>query len=141
MASPDLPAAGRIHTIDALRGFALLAILLVHLPEYLIYDVYRMAPDSPQYASSYLHSLGQPVADILFFLFAGKSYSIFALLFGVTFAIQYTRRERQGGDFAGRCAWRLLWLAVFGCSNSVFFPGGDVLVSFALFGLVLIPLR
>lgn len=140
MTSTDIPGA-RIHTVDALRGFALVAILLVHLPEYLIYDVYRMNPETPVFASRFFKNIGKPMADALFFMFAGKSYSIFALLFGVTFSIQYGNRLKKGQDFCGRFAWRMVWLALFGCLNAVFFPAGDVLLSFALFGLVLIPFR
>lgn len=132
---------GRIHSLDALRGFALAAILLVHLPEYLIYDVYRVAPESPFFPSAFLQSIATPLADALFFLFAGKSYTMFALLFGVTFSIQYANRVKRGGDFKGRFAWRLLWLAGFGCINAIFFPGGDILVAFAIYGLILIPFR
>lgn len=130
----------RLHSVDALRGFALVAILLVHLPEYLIYDVYGMVPEAVKWPPVW-QSMAKLLADALFFLFAGKSYSIFAMLFGVTFAIQYGRRAEKGGDFCGRFLWRMLWLALFGCLNAIFYPGGDVLLLFAVFGIVMVPFR
>lgn len=129
------PLSGqRLHVVDALRGFAVVAIMLVHFLEHFIYDSYPAS--SPFMAAANLN-----MKDAFFFLFAGKSYTIFALLFGFTYAIQYGNRLRKGGDFSGRFAWRLFLLSLFACLNAVFFPGGDVLLTFAVAGLILIPLR
>ncbi|MDR2982939.1 MAG: DUF418 domain-containing protein [Puniceicoccales bacterium] len=125
----------RIVLVDALRGFAVAAIMLLHFIEHFIYDVY------PTGTSPLLASIDQSVKDAMFFLFAGKSYSIFALLFGFTFAIQYRNQATKGKDFCGRFVWRMLLLFLFGTLNAAFFPGGDVLVLFAIMGLVLVPLR
>ena len=72
----------RIEVVDALRGFAVMAILLVHSLEHFIFPVYPT--DSP----TWLNILDQGVLSGVFTLFAGKSYAIFALLFGFTFYIQ-----------------------------------------------------
>lgn len=72
----------RIEVVDALRGFSVIAILLVHNLEHFIFPVYPM--DSP----TWLTILDNGVFNIIFSLFAGKSYAIFALLFGFTFYIQ-----------------------------------------------------
>ncbi len=125
----------RVVVVDALRGFAVLTIFLLHCLEHFIYDVY------PPQGNLLMDSLNQSVKEVFFFLFAGKSYSIFALLFGFTFAVQYRNRQAQGQDFCGRFAWRLLLLTGFATLNAVFFPGGDVLMLFAVMGLVLIPAR
>jgi uncharacterized protein len=76
--------------------------------------------------------------EFLFFLFAGKSYAMFALLFGLTFFIQMRNQEARGSDFRLRFAWRLLLLLFFGMLNSAFYQG-DILTIYAVFGLVLIP--
>ena len=78
----------RVEVVDALRGFAVLAILLVHHVEHFIYPVY---PD-PATLPGWLNVLNEGVFTVVFGLFAGKSYSIFALLFGFTFYIQYSNR-------------------------------------------------
>lgn len=79
------PRSTRIEVVDALRGFAVMAILLVHSLEHFIFSVYPEASSQPQW----LNTLDDTVFSIIFTLFAGKSYAIFALLFGFTFYIQY----------------------------------------------------
>ena len=83
----------RIEVVDALRGFAVMAIILVHNLEHFIFPVYPA--DSPEW----LEVLDQGVLNVVFSLFAGKAYAIFALLFGFTFYIQTQNQKRQGKDF------------------------------------------
>lgn len=125
----------RVEVVDALRGIAVVAIMLLHFIEHFIYGVY------PQASSATAELLNQSVWDALFFIFAGKSYTIFALLFGFTFIVQQRNQEAKGADFGGRFAWRLVILMLFATLNAAFFPGGDVLLLFAVMGFVMIPLR
>lgn len=127
----------RIEVVDALRGFAVMAILLVHCLEHFIYPVY---PDPDQYPA-WLNILDQGINSVTFSLFAGKAYAIFALLFGFTFYIQYTNQQNKGKDFGVRFVWRLFLLIGFATLNAAFFPGGDVLLLFALVGLILVVVR
>jgi uncharacterized protein len=83
-------------------------------------------------------ALDKVVWDSLFFLFSGKSYAIFAMLFGVTFFIQFNNRALRGEDFRPRFAWRLVLLLMFGTVNSLFYDG-DILSVYAVLGLTLIP--
>ena len=117
--------------VDALRGFAVMAIILVHNLEHFIFPVYPT--DSP----TWLNVLDQGVFNAVFSLFAGKAYAIFALLFGFTFYIQSNNQKRQGKDFGYRFLWRLVLLAGFATLNAAFFPAGDVLLLFVVVGLVL----
>ena len=121
----------RIEVVDALRGFAVMAILLVHNLEHFIFPIYPT--DSP----SWLDILDQGVFNSVFTLFAGKAYAIFALLFGFTFYIQSNNQKKQGKDFGYRFLWRLALLAVFATLNAAFFPAGDVLLLFVVVGVVL----
>ena len=121
----------RIEVVDALRGFAVMAILLVHNLEHFIFPVY------PANSPDWLHALDQGVFNGVFTLFAGKAYAIFALLFGFTFYIQSSNQKRQGKDFGYRFLWRLVLLVVFATLNTAFFPAGDVLLLFVVVGLVL----
>lgn len=82
--------------------------------------------------------LDQRVWDTLFFLFAGKAYAIFALLFGLSFYIQMNNQEKKGRDFRLRFMWRLVLLFCIGCVNAAFFPG-EILVLYSLVGFVLVP--
>ena len=129
------PGNERIYVVDALRGFAVMAIMLLHFLEHFIYNSYPVA------SSPMMEAANQQFKEVFFFLFAGKSYTIFALLFGFTFAVQYRNQARKGRDFAGRFVWRMCLLAVFACMNAAFFPGGDVLLTFSLAGLLLVPCR
>ena len=127
----------RVEAVDALRGFAVMAILLVHSVEHFIYPVY---PD-PATQPVWLNALDSGAFETVFALFAGKAYAIFALLFGFTFYVQYERRRREGKDFGYRFLWRLLWLAGFAALNAAFFPAGDVLLLFSVVGIVLFVAR
>ena len=131
----QIPQMKRVDSVDALRGFAVVAIMLLHFVEHFIYGVY------PEATSKTAELLNQSVWDVLFFIFAGKSYTVFALLFGFTFIVQQRNQEAKGGDFGGRFAWRLVILMFFATLNAAFFPGGDVLLLFAIMGFVMIPLR
>lgn len=121
----------RIEAIDALRGFAVVAIFLVHNVEHFIYPVY------PEDQPAWLAVLDSATFDVVFSLFAGKAYAIFALLFGFTFYLQYSRRAAKGEDFGYRFLWRLLLLGGFATLNAAFFPAGDVLLLFSIVGIVL----
>ena len=123
----------RIDILDVLRGFAIVSIMLLHSIEH--FDMYYL----PETLPTWMKSLDKGIWDSMFFLFGGKSYSIFALLFGVTYAIQLSRQQEKGASFDGRFAWRMLLLLGFGILNSVFFQG-DILGIYAVIGLLLIPL-
>jgi len=123
----------RIQILDVIRGFAIVSIMLLHNIEH--FDVYYFPDQLP----SWMVPLDKLIWDSLFFMFGGKSYAIFALMFGVTFAIQLTNQEQRGKPFRARFAWRLLLLFGFGLLNSAFFQG-DILTIYAVIGLLLIPL-
>ena len=121
----------RIEVVDALRGFAVMAIILVHNLEHFIFPVY------PANSPNWLNVLDLGVFNGIFTLFAGKAYAIFALLFGFTFYIQCNNQRKLGKDFGYRFLWRLVLLIGFATLNAAFFPAGDVLLLFVIVGLVL----
>ena len=120
----------RIDVVDALRGFAILGILLMHS-----YEQYNLFTHATVYNKWFLFS-DNVLKDTIPFLFAGKSYAIFALLFGFTFFVQDYHQLKKGADFRGRFLWRMVLLFLWGALNSVFYTG-DVLITFALLGIVL----
>ncbi|RYG17769.1 MAG: DUF418 domain-containing protein [Chitinophagaceae bacterium] len=113
----------RVLLVDALRGFALMGLFLVHSVE--LFELYWKNP-----VSSAVH-------DSIFFLFAGKAYAIFAMLFGVSFFIIMDKQARKGIDFRGRFIWRLCLLFIIGTFNSMVYSG-EVLQVLAGFGLILV---
>lgn len=135
MQTTTITKTPRIEAVDALRGFAVMAILLIHSVEHFIFPVYPV--EQPEW----LDVLNQGAFSVTFSLFAGKAYAIFALLFGFTFYIQYTNQQLKGRDFGPRFLWRLLLLMGFATINAAFFPAGDVLLLFAVVGTVLVLVR
>lgn len=124
----------RILAVDALRGFAVMGIMLLHNIEHFNYYSF------PQVTDTTLKALDSTLWDMFFFVFSGKAYAIFALLFGFTFFLQSRSSERRGEDFKNRYMWRLLLLLGFGFVNAAFFPG-EILVLYAILGFVLVPVR
>ena len=122
----------RLNVVDCLRGFAIVSIMLLHNIEH--FDLYYTVPGLP----AWLSALDKVIWDTAFFLFGGKSYAIFALLFGLTFFIQFNSRAQRGEDFRPRFAWRMLLLLCFGLVNTMFYHG-DVLSFYAVLGICLIP--
>ncbi|MCA0931274.1 DUF418 domain-containing protein [Lutimonas saemankumensis] len=124
----------RIDIVDALRGFAVMVIAIIHSVEHFIYPVYPDKMLQPEW----LTALDSVVFNVVFSLIGGKGYSIFALLFGFTFFVQFTNQQNKGVDFRWRFIWRLMLLSVFASINAAFFPGGDVLLLFVFTGLSLV---
>jgi uncharacterized protein len=120
-----LRAQPRIELIDALRGYALMGLFLIHMVEY--FELYWARP------------IPSAVNSAMFFLFGGKAYAMFGLLFGVSFFILMQGQERRGVDFRSRFMWRLMVLLLLGYLHSLVY-GGDILTVLAVTGLILVPL-
>ncbi|MDE7356758.1 MAG: DUF418 domain-containing protein [Rikenellaceae bacterium] len=129
--SVSLPS-DRLSVVDALRGFALLAIVLLHNLEH--YNIYF----APEGLPEWLQQLDGTVWRTTFFLLAGKAYATFSLLFGFSFYVQMRNARGRGVDFRARFAWRMLLLAGFSQLHALFY-NGDILLLYAVMGLVLIP--
>lgn len=121
----------RLAVVDALRGFAIMAIMLLHNLEH--FDFYY----SPEYLPGWMKVLDKGIWDTLFFLFSGKTYAIFALLFGLTFHIMFSNQSKKGNNFRGRFLWRSFLLLIFGILNSMFYQG-DILQFYAVLGVSLV---
>jgi uncharacterized protein len=116
----------RNELIDILRGFALLGILLVNFRGGI---------------SDRLIEADRLVSDGLNLLVRHSFYPLFSLLFGVGFAIQLRRAESRGTPFTQVYIRRLAVLFTIGTVHSVLIWSGDILVDYAVFGLLLIPLQ
>src|SRR5688572_7527864 len=113
----------RIELVDALRGFALMGICLVHFMEY--FELYWINQDP-----TFLH-------NFIFFLFAGKAYAIFALMFGLSFFIIMDNQAKKGVNFSYRFAWRLVVLLAIGYIHTLYYLG-DILSVLGVIGLSLL---
>jgi len=120
----------RLQVADALRGIAIAGIILLHNIEHM--NFYRF----PETTNALMIFFNRITWDGLFFAFGGKMYSIFALMFGLSFFIQNDNQMQKGNDFTWRFIWRMTLLLLFGLLNT-FFYNGDILVSYALFGMLM----
>jgi len=131
MSDKPLMKNDRLEVVDALRGFALLAIVLIHNVEH-----YNMI-GQPELLPEWLGRLDEQVETAIFFLLAGKAYATFSLLFGFSFYIQLRNQRARGGDFKGRFAWRMVLLIFFSQLHALFY-NGDILLLYAFMGFTLI---
>lgn len=130
--SPPDQKGYRLEAVDALRGFALLVIVLLHNLEH--YNIFYGAEPRAEW----LQWLDTKTTELIYFLFAGKAYATFSLLFGFSFFIQMRNARRRGSDFRIRFAWRMLLLVGFSQLHALFY-NGDILLLYAVCGLILIP--
>lgn len=124
----------RVEVADVLRGLAVMGIILLHSIEHFNFYSYPDTTDQ----SLWLNFTDKSIWNSLFFLFGGKAYAVFALLFGFSFFIQNDNQRLRGHDFRLRFCWRLMLLFVIGNFNAAFFTA-EVLVLYALVGFVLVP--
>ncbi len=115
----------RIAMIDALRGFALAGIVLLHQIEH--FNFFAKAIYSP----SWLKVIDSVVSDSVYFLFSGKAFALFSLMFGFSFYLQFQRKQSSEQDYGYRFLWRMLLLFAFGMLHTIFY-GGDILFLYAL---------
>jgi len=121
--------------VDVLRGLALFGILVVNM------DLFSQP-------TLYVSSLGVPTQaadrfiDLWITFFArGRFYSLFSLLFGMGLALQMLRLEERGVRFLPLYGRRLIVLLGFGAFHSLFIWHGDILVTYAVLGALLLLFR
>lgn len=123
--------------LDALRGFALLGIAMANFPEFSLYT-FMSAEDT---ATLPLSGVDQWVRYLLYFFVDGKFYTIFSLLFGIGFSIIFENVARKGGNALSVFYRRMIVLALIGFVHLMFIWSGDILLLYALLGMLLPPLR
>jgi uncharacterized protein len=135
-ATTPVHPAERVALVDALRGLALLGILLVNMA-FFASPMEMGGFDRPDAAGG-----ADLVAGTLVRLFAeGKFYSILSLLFGLGLFIQMSRAQSAGVPFARRWLRRMAILLGFGIAHALLLWDGDILVYYALFGTLLLAFR
>ena len=113
---------------DQLRGFALLGIIVVNMP--------FLAVSNVGIWELQLSNLSDKVVAFLIVALAqGKFYLLFAFLFGYSLTLILKSRSTNG---VRRYLRRLIGLALLGAGHAYLFFIGDILMSYALLGLVLL---
>jgi uncharacterized protein len=132
-----LPVNERILTLDVVRGFALLGILIMNMPGFT--NSFFIEADGTHLWTQPWDQGAELVRDMLF---SGKFNSMFSLLFGIGFTIQLSRLQAREPERAVAIySRRLLALLGFGLIHAMVFWTGDVLHIYALLGFLLLLLR
>ncbi|HEX5377244.1 MAG TPA: DUF418 domain-containing protein [Phenylobacterium sp.] len=135
---PNTSAGDRHISIDAVRGFAVLGILLMNIVGM---GMPSFAYLNPTYAG------GSTGADLWTWavnnvLTDGKMRALFTMLFGASAALIADRAERGDGPGPMQTHYRrLFWLFVIGMIHAYFLWFGDILVCYAVAGLFIFPFR
>ncbi len=123
----------RFETLDAVRGFAVLGILLMNivsmgLPGYAYIDPTYWGAEGPaDYA----------MWAVMYVLADGKMRALFTMLFGASMVLIAERAAaRPGGMSPAETHYRrIFWLFVFGMIHAWAFWYGDILVQYAIGGV------
>ncbi|GAA0836195.1 DUF418 domain-containing protein [Streptosporangium amethystogenes subsp. fukuiense] len=126
----------RIAAVDALRGFALLGIVVVNIT-YLA-SGYRMAGLA---TPSFSAPLDWEVRWVVSLFFENKFYLLFAFLFGYSFTLQLDSAHASATAFVPRFLRRLGGLFLLGLAHGILLFPGDILATYAVVGLVLLAVR
>lgn len=127
--------ATRLPTLDALRGVAVMGIVLMNvtgfaLPSGAYFNPY--ATGTPSQADLALWSAS-------FILVDGKMRALFSILFGASTLIVVTRAAANGDNPVRVHLARMATLAVFGVAHWVLLWPGDILLHYALIGTLALP--
>lgn len=122
----------RITVVDALRGFALLGVILTHMWQH-----YSIFPSGLEPRESLFPAMDESIQWLMQNVIMGKFINIFAFLFGLSFFIQMDRAHRKGIDFRKRFLWRMVILFVIGMVGCMFYYG-EILAIYAVFGVVMV---
>jgi uncharacterized protein len=88
-----------------------------------------------QFSGGHLNTV---VKKLTVVLVDGKWYSIFSILFGIGFIMQYENAKKSNKSFSLFFSKRMLGLLLFGLIHLFFFWLGDILTLYALLGFLLI---
>lgn len=120
---------GRILSLDAMRGFAVMGILLMNIIAFAMPDMAYVNPRlwGGQTPAAYA------VWTINFILVDGKMRGLFSLLFGASTLLIW-KGAMARGEGPARLYHRFFWLFVLGLIHYVFIWWGDILRLYALAG-------
>ncbi|MCK4606090.1 MAG: DUF418 domain-containing protein [candidate division Zixibacteria bacterium] len=122
----------RIESIDVLRGFAVLGILVMNIQSYSMVD--------PAYFNPTVFGdwtgINFAVWLVSHLFFDTKFMTLFTLLFGAGIVLMARRIEERGYSPASLHYRRILWLLLFGLIHAYMLWHGDILVWYSLSALL-----
>ena len=127
------PVRKRFVVLDALRGFALLGIILANFPEFSLWTF----QSEGQLAAMPSATTDNVVQGLLYFFVDGKFYTLFSLLFGIGFSIIIGNAMSRGADGRKIFYRRMTVLSLIGLAHLLLIWSGDILLLYALMGMLL----
>lgn len=126
------PPAQRYRTLDIVRGVAVIGILVMNIQSFAMPSVGGINP---------LAWGGTSMTDLLtwfveFVAFDGKMRGLFSLLFGASLLVVAGRGAENGHSLWRTQGPRLFWLLVLGAAHYTYLWDGDILMLYALTGVV-----
>ena len=125
-------APGRIATLDILRGVAVMGILAMNIVAFALPIQAYFSPDALGPADA----LDRLIYALNFVFIDGKMRGLFSFLFGASMLLIIDRAEASGESAESVTYRRLAWLLLFGCIHFYLIWFGDILVGYALAGMV-----
>jgi len=127
----------RILSLDVLRGFAVLGILLMNIQNFAMIEaayINPMAYGDMTGANRWVWIFSHVFGD-------QKFISIFSILFGAGVILFTDKAEKKGRSGAALHYRRTLWLFVIGLAHAYLLWHGDILVTYALCAVTLFLFR
>lgn len=129
-----IAVSSRIQSIDVLRGFALLGILLMNI----LVFAFPLAAYSDPTIDGATEGINLAVFASMDVLVEGSMRTIFSMLFGAGMLIFLAKRDTDVDTLRGLFYRRTVLLIVFGLVNAyVFVWPGDILYTYGMAGLLL----
>ncbi len=125
------PTTNRYHSLDLIRGIAILGILVMNIATFADVNAFYMNP--------YIY--GEPSSTnlttwlVTHFFADQKFYTIFSILFGAGIMLMAQRASSKGSAPGPIHYRRMGWMLFFGLLHGFFIWYGDILATYALMGM------
>ena len=123
----------RIATLDILRGFSLLGILLVNM-----FGFYLPMPHIADLSNWFTEARDIILQQYLDIYVQSSFYPLFSMLFGYGLAIQFIKAKDNGTNFYKFAPKRLVILFAIGMLHAFLIWWGDILATYAFCGVFLL---
>lgn len=131
--STAAPQHERVQILDILRGIALLGIILANYPVISLW----VFQGPPVWETMPTATIDMPLGFFHFIFIDGKFYTLFSLLFGIGFSVILLNAQKRNENGLVVFYRRLFILLLAGIFHSFFIWVGDILLLYALVGMLL----
>jgi len=126
----------RIEILDVIRGFAIFGIIIANIQSW---SGYKLIPFELMQTLPY-YEYNETLKYLFMFFVDTKFYTLFSILFGVGFYLQFNKHRQNQKPFMSTYRRRLMFLMLFGGIHA-FFWSGDILFIYGAVGLVFVLFR